>query len=317
MNNTTSYSNNQETDNSLPPEFYTILFSILASVGTYTIRGIFEKYNSFIIEKKTAIRKERFIRLKDKLSLFYWPIYIKLLRAEQLWAKISNVDKVQETFRLNHSDEVTPVLSPNDNTKIDEEDVLLQFNKEDSTHIGKYGGFVPVNEEDLAAFKIQRYYRIKHSNKKKIKMNKISRVLSTNNDSKYFDLSISLDGIHNDIEKNLHSINNDSTNFNLRLTAGFLKTCDKMLLDIHLDIARIIDNKIAIAEPNDDLSKTLLQYIRHITLYKILRDSSEYNIWPHDFGESYPVNLKKLIESETYKLQNEYNELMQIHKPIY
>ena len=81
MNNTDS----QQSNSSMPPEFYTVLFSIMASGGTFIIKAFFEKYNAYYFERNNSIRKERFSRLKDKLSNFYWPIYIRLLRAEQLW----------------------------------------------------------------------------------------------------------------------------------------------------------------------------------------------------------------------------------------
>ena len=85
-----------------------------------------------------------------------------------------------------------------------------------------------------------------------------------------------------------------------------------MLIASHLDISNIIEAKINIAEPNKELSECLLSYLRHTALFKLLSDSNEYNVWPSDFGEPYPVKLKKLIENETMLLQEEYNEMMDI-----
>ena len=62
------------------------------------------------------------------------------------------------------------------------------------------------------------------------------------------------------------------------------------------------------------LGVTLLKYLRHVSLYKLLRDSNEYNIWPHDFGEPYPDNLKYLIEKKTFELQREYNTMTNDYK---
>ena len=159
-------------------------------------------------------------------------------------------------------------------------------------------------------------------------MTNISRVLSTSNLEKQFQLSINLDNINivdnlnkidnNDIEKNLHSINNyinlNKETTNITLKASFLKTCDLMLLENHVKISKIIEENINIAEPNKILGATLLKYLRHVSVYKLLRDSNEYNIWPHDFGEPYPDNLKYLIEKKTFELQKEYNSLTNDYK---
>lgn len=296
MNNTDS----QQSNSSMPPEFYTVLFSIMASGGTFIIKAFFEKYNAYYFERNNSIRKERFSRLKDKLSNFYWPIYIRLLRAEQLWSKISNVDKILDTHR-------------------EEQDITHHHDTHhhDTHHIG-LGGFSPKNDEDLAAFKIQRCFRQKYFDKKRTKMSKISKVLSNHSPEKFFNLSINLNDFDNDIEKNIHSLDNNlkheqpNLNVNLTLKAEFLRTCDKMLLASHIEISKIIESKINIAEPNKELSNYLLKYLRHTALFSLLRESNEYNVWPSDFGEPYPERLKLLIEKETNLLQEEYNNMMDL-----
>jgi len=78
------------------------------------------------------------------------------------------------------------------------------------------------------------------------------------------------------------------------------------ILKIHNEILDIINNNIHLIQMNQYMSKILLLYIKHVTVYKHLRDIKCYDM-PGKYDAPYPEEFTTLIIENTMSTQKEYN----------
>ena len=90
----------------------------------------------------------------------------------------------------------------------------------------------------------------------------------------------------------------------------------EFILKNHQEIVEIIESKIYLAENltnSKDLINELLQYIKHVAVYKTIRSIKELQkINPVDLNEPFPQKLFPLIESNFRELQNRYEHLKNV-----
>ncbi|MGD1899304.1 MAG: hypothetical protein ACFB16_20445 [Phormidesmis sp.] len=82
------------------------------------------------------------------------------------------------------------------------------------------------------------------------------------------------------------------------------------ILPNHQEVMEILSNKIHLARAREPLAKALSDYIRHIAVYQAIRQAGIHDRDPLQFGEPYPTEIFKLIESEKNRLQAEYDRLL-------
>ena len=61
-----------------------IIIPIIIGPILLVFKNIWDRYNILAHEKKTAQYNEKLTKIKDKLSKFYWPIYLKLIGIYQM-----------------------------------------------------------------------------------------------------------------------------------------------------------------------------------------------------------------------------------------
>ena len=92
---------------------------------------------------------------------------------------------------------------------------------------------------------------------------------------------------------------------------------DKEMLEIHLDNQTLIQDNIVEMHLDEILTKSLMNYDEHVTIYNIIRkvepdrpmDMDKVK-WPGMFGSEYPREVLGLIESQLNLLKKEQNELI-------
>jgi len=84
----------------------------------------------------------------------------------------------------------------------------------------------------------------------------------------------------------------------------------KEILPNHNQIVEIIQSKIHLAQASADLQSALMQYVRHVSVYKAMRASGDNVRFPLDIGEVWPNTLFDLIESRTNFLQSEFDDIL-------
>src|ERR1051325_1224524 len=83
------------------------------------------------------------------------------------------------------------------------------------------------------------------------------------------------------------------------------------LLKNHEEVVSIIESNVYLAEADDDLLADLVAYIKHVAVYKSLREANNYDLNPIDLGEPFPENLLGRIENRLRKLQADYDKLIE------
>lgn len=82
----------------------------------------------------------------------------------------------------------------------------------------------------------------------------------------------------------------------------------KEVLPNHGEIVQIIQNKIHLSQANEELQAALMQYVRHVAVYKAMRAAGDDDRFPLALGEPWPDKLFPLIEGRTKALQAEFDK---------
>ncbi|MBC8031221.1 MAG: hypothetical protein H7Z16_13985 [Pyrinomonadaceae bacterium] len=83
------------------------------------------------------------------------------------------------------------------------------------------------------------------------------------------------------------------------------------LIKNHEEIVSIVESSVYLAQADDALLVDLVAYIKHVAVYKALREAKDYDHNPIDLGEPFPENLVERIEQRLKLLQSEYDSLVQ------
>ena len=79
----------------------------------------------------------------------------------------------------------------------------------------------------------------------------------------------------------------------------------------HQAIVAIIESNIHLAQPDEQLEQLLFRFLRHVTLFKALRDAGIEDSHPLSVGEPWPRELLPAIEARLRELQRRYNQELQ------
>jgi hypothetical protein len=86
----------------------------------------------------------------------------------------------------------------------------------------------------------------------------------------------------------------------------------KDILPNHAEVVNVIETKFHLAQPDTKLQNEIQKYVRHVSLYKAMRDAGINDKFPYDLNkdESYPTDLFNLIKDRTERLQSDYDKLV-------
>lgn len=86
-----------------------------------------------------------------------------------------------------------------------------------------------------------------------------------------------------------------------------------VILPNHEEIVKIMQSNIHLAVPDPRMFQVMLQYIRHVAVFKAMRQEECHDKDPIHLGEPWPDNLFPLIKKTVDTLQDQYNQLVQIN----
>jgi hypothetical protein len=78
----------------------------------------------------------------------------------------------------------------------------------------------------------------------------------------------------------------------------------------HQEIVRTIEAKIHLAQSDAAFQAVLMQYVRHVAVYRAMRSAGINDRDPVSLKESFPGELFEMVKSRTEKLQTEYDGLV-------
>lgn len=81
------------------------------------------------------------------------------------------------------------------------------------------------------------------------------------------------------------------------------------ILPNHEEMVKIIQNNIHLAEGDAEAFDQMLKYVRHVAVYKAMRESGIHDRDPIALGEPWPERLLPVIEATTANLQWQYDQL--------
>ncbi|HEY1768029.1 MAG TPA: hypothetical protein VGG26_10250 [Terracidiphilus sp.] len=84
----------------------------------------------------------------------------------------------------------------------------------------------------------------------------------------------------------------------------------KYILPNHEEVVRLIEAGMHLAQCDAKLENALLHYMRHVAIYRALRDTGCFDKDPIALGEPWPQELFPLIQERTKSLQKEYDLLI-------
>lgn len=84
----------------------------------------------------------------------------------------------------------------------------------------------------------------------------------------------------------------------------------KILLPNHLEIVKIIESNMHLASADTEFHDALMAYLRHVDIYKSIRELEINNKDPIHYGEGFPKQLFGLFEQRLRRYQAEYDELL-------
>ena len=250
---------------------------------------IYDKWNN---RKKEALLMKNQLRLdkiSNKLEKFYWPLYIRLLKDFDLWSRFTIFDN--DFYDFIESDT--------------ESDIECEVNiiKCNYTYSKKIKNQLGIDENII--FKCNNpihlnassFYCLKHSKYSNIQNIEIS---SYNNE------------MGKTIEKIPVNLNNDEhleDNISIKLDDDMYNSLTDNLLDNYNSINNIIIKNIHICEPNSQIGKQLMRFLKFTAVMNALI-KTKHTVNPKKYNSPYPKKLLPIIEREVFKLQKEYNTLV-------
>ena len=329
----------------------TILTSIFIPlfIGPVTIflKDLWDRYKLHNVEIKKNYYQENIKIVKDKLSLFYWPIYIKLCCLYHLnYNIIEDADKPSpkiETQEINLSE--TQSETPNEEEMELRERIKKKYKKKKCgyEYFNKDGDSIIcdnlVNHHDTSKFCIECRKRILENKKPKKKRNKRKKEHITINisddlewerntsDSEYSSPDEQFMEIMKILDKKSDSSLSDITGDGVGIVKDLpqkevildrimIEKLDNKIIEISKDIKQIILNNIAIGQPKSKLGRELTKFIRYCEMEIVVYEANKKkkNQKFYDSKNLGVVNnirkLLEIIEIDLFVLQKEYNKMI-------
>lgn len=331
----------------------TILISVLMPILLGPIyvflKELWDRYKNHNLEIKKNYYNEKISIVKNKLSLFYWPIYIKLCCLYHLNYNIIDDDEVEEDIEIENVD-----LSETQSDTPNEEELELRkrIKKKYKKVICGYR-YKDENQIDIVCQNLVNHHdtykycyecRLKMiqdgipKRKMKRRFRKKNKEHITINISDDIEWEKSTSESENSTEDERHAIlrmlgsNNSNSSMSditgdgigvvkelpkkiINMDKVLIGNLDETIIELYLDIRDIILTNIAIGQPRSKLGRELTKFIRFVEMEKIVYESNKVKKYKMFKSRSLGVvnNVKKLLEImevELFVLQREYNKMI-------
>tara|TARA_Y100000389_G_C17420544_1_gene496426 strand:+ start:159 stop:1106 length:948 start_codon:yes stop_codon:yes gene_type:complete len=243
-------------------------------VGPVSIffKTLWDRYSDSKEEKRKNHYETRLKELKNKIDLFYWPVYIKL---KCLYSLNYNDNKFKNNKLSNN------LLSDNES---DRDEKINNFIK---------SKFVPkikkIRKKKISVLSDNNNYNTDNS----LDWEDDIKLYNRNTDIELLDDSeISSDDKYNskDLQKDKISVKVDDI---------FIQELDKKISLLSLEIKSIIENNISIIKPNKDLINEIVRFVRLTEMINIVNESND-KINNQDLENIKNISLSKNIKTKKH-----------------
>uniref|UniRef100_A0A6C0EII9 Uncharacterized protein n=1 Tax=viral metagenome TaxID=1070528 RepID=A0A6C0EII9_9ZZZZ len=308
------------------------------------IKVLYDRWDFKKTQSKILLNKIKLEKITNKLEKFYWPLYILLINDYDLWSKVKfdeNNIEITESASESEIDNIDMEYHFCLFSRKEGDTTIKCSNPVAINCIDKYGAYC-IKHQQFKSLKALENWSVVYNKVKLITTNKETNIVdydSVKNECTKIDVEQlenkimkrsrsykkSVDNIHLDI-LNRENVDTASKSSSLSME-GLIdrenddkneidiksKMLDELLATIqenHTKIAKIITENIYIAEPKSLMGKQLMKFIKFINIFKSEIDSDMELINPCNYGAGYPKKLLPLVERQVFKLQKQYNELI-------
>ena len=287
---------------------------LIVPIGV-VLKTIWDRYTNLKIEKSQSIKRHMIEITQHKLENFYWPIYIRLLKINEIESKI----KIQNTYhykkRKNNKNIHHDICIEIDNKNDDDEHMINLRSSDLSSTEEEY---TSSDEEEHNWDKMNEIIKIYKKTDKKTSIRDIYDTIcryflkkkSTDTSSSrnfYNDMDLQ-ENEENLVERRKNTVDKKHIYY-LDVDIDIINEILENIFLIYCELEEIIIKNIHIAEVNKKLKKELLKFLKFITMLKVLRENKQ-NLTPPDFGAKYPKQLLDLIDKNVTSLQKLYNTII-------
>ena len=324
-----------------------VLMPILLGPLYVLLKELWDRYKSHNTEIKKNYYNERMNIVKNKLSLFYWPIYIKLCCLYHL-----NYNIIEDNERDDDNIEVENVdLSETQSDTPNEEELELRkrikkkykkvicgYRYKDENNIDIICQNL-VNHHDTYKYCYdcrlrmiekgipKRRFRRRKKNNEHITINisddiEWEKSTSESENSTEEEKAAILRLIENSSESSVSDITGDGLGVVkdlprrvIQMDKILIDNLDETIIELYLDIKGIILENIAIGQPRSKLGRELTKFIRFVEMEKVVYNSNKKKQDKKFKSINLGVvnNIKKLLEImeiDLFVLQREYNKMI-------
>ena len=280
-----------------------LLVPVIISPLLLSIKILYDRYISNK-DKNIEIRNTRELeKIQVKLSNFYWPLYIRLLKDYDIWSQFKIFD--DEFYHYIDNDIDT-------NEDLDYDLPRCQFKYQETNDNIKSIKFCnnPVHRNSTYDSVILCH---KHKNNlisenlfKTHQVNQINleNFVVTNTGERTF--SGNFTGL--DAGK-ISGITDHLKATKIILSEKIKKKMLEEMVINHNRIHDIIIENISLGEPNSVIGQELMKYLKFISIFRNIMDNHEIN--PVKYNSPYPKKLLPYIEKKVFCLQKKYNNLIE------
>lgn len=276
-----------------------IVTPLIISPILLLIKILYDRF-TLVNDKNTEIRNSKELdKIKHKLSDFYWPLYIRLLKDYDIWSQFLIFDDRYYDYLDNDTDSDSDM------------DILqrCQFKftcTKDGINSIKYCN-CPVHVNSTYGDEILCHKHRNMSSNLQIYSNcenlKEESIVITNLGGRTFAGNFSgnntgeITGITDHTKKTKTILGSEEKK----------KMITEMLTN-HEKIHDIILENISLGEPNSRIGQELMKYLKFISVFKGIYGKEHIN--PISYNAPYPKKLLPYIEKKVFSLQKKYNNLI-------
>ena len=284
------------------------------------LKELWDKYTGKNRVIKKNIYNEKIKLIKDKLTLFYWPIYIKLCCLYHF-----NYNIIENNQLLYEIESYTPGENNNSNNSITNHKKCKnnKILKKNINHDDNY-------KRRKMIIQGKTFNSRKYGNDIE-RSNDIEHIIVNISDDTIWDNRSSVDSSNSDsfsLLKNSSDssdmsdftgdgigIVNDLPQKTIIMEKVLVDNLDLKIIDLYSDIKNIILDNIAVGQPKSKLGRELTKFIRFSEMEQVVYNSNKIKnkkiFKSKDLGVK--NNIKKLlknIEINLFILQKEYNQMI-------
>lgn len=244
---------------------------------------LYDNYTEKQYNNKLKVYDNKYTKIKEILTKFYWPLYIKLLCIYQF------------NYSIPIKNEFEYISDSSDDYEYDEE---INLNNK----CNKCNNIIPSNCKICVKCKWNSFRDIVKNNENN---NNITNII---NKSDY-----NLENITINIPINDTDNDNYLRHKNIILDKDTIQLMEIQLNSLFKDALLIIENNMYLAGVSKKLNKNLLHFIKYCKIREIINEGSintKYNI--NYFGiKNNITTLLSLLENKLFYYQNIYNSLIE------